>query len=267
VLSPLGDGAFHPMDRSEIEAAVRAIRGVERLPDARIWVLPFPRRRVLVSSCHESTIFLSPGIRPVPAEHVHATVVHEIGHVVQHAISAPGASGWETYLRLRDLDEDRYHSGARHRDRPEEIFAEDFRYLMGGELATASGRIENPDLITPDLVPGLALWFRRGLQADGTEAPPGAARALSYPNPFRVGSKGPLSVRFRSVAGTDRRPALVFDLHGRLVRALEDPQADRDGVVFRWDGRDRSGRHVVSGAYFVTWPPAGPGAARVQVLH
>lgn len=268
-VSPLGDGSFHPMDRHEVEAALAGIRGARRLPDATIYILPYPRREVLRSSCQGRTIMLSPGIRPVSREHVHMTVVHELGHVVQHAMEENGPGGWQTYLQLRDLDPIRFHAGAVHRDRPAEIFAEDFRYLMGGALATSSGAIENPDLPTPDQVPGLALWFRRGLTLDRVDALAVKDGPQSYPNPFRASAAGQLSVRFAAPAGYVPSPAQVHDLQGRLVSTLEAPRAGSDGAVtFRWDGRDRSGQRVASGTYLVSWAPVrGQGAARVQVLH
>lgn len=268
-VSPLGDGSFHPMDRHEVEAALAGIRGAQRLPDATIYILPYPRREVLRSSCQGSTIMLSPGIRPVSREHVHMTVVHELGHVLQHAMEENGPGGWATYLELRDLDPSRFHAGAAHRDRPAEIFAEDFRYLMGGALATSSGAIENPDLPTPDRVAGLPLWFRRGLALDRIDALAAEDGPQSYPNPFRASASRHISVRFAAPAGYVPSPARVYDLQGRLVNTLEAPRVDSDGgVTFRWDGRDRSGERVASGTYLVSWAPGrGQGAARVQVLH
>jgi FlgD Ig-like domain len=268
-ISSLGDGSFHPMDRHEVQAALAGLRSNGRLPHTRIYILPFPRREILRSSCHGHAILLSPGIRAVSREHVHMTVVHELGHVVQHAMEERGPGGWQTYLELRDLDPVRFHAGAAHRDRPAEIFAEDFRFLMGGALATASGSIENPALPTPDQVPGLSLWFRRGLTPDRTEPAPGEVGPQSFPNPFRASTSGRLSVRFVAPAGFQTAPAAIYDLQGRLVRSLDAPPADRDGgVTFRWDGRDRTGQRVASGTYLVTWAPChDQGAARVQVLH
>jgi len=265
-LSTLGDGEFHPMDRREVEAAVASLRGAERLPDTRIYILPYPRREVLRSSCHGTSVFLSPGIRNVSREHVHMTVVHELGHAVQHVKVAEGSAAWSAYVRLRGLDDPRFDAAADHRDRPTEIFAEDYRVLMGGALA-ATPAIENDDLPGPEEVPGLSLWFRRGSQAVHEGLAPSAP--VSFPNPFPAASAANLRVRFSGTAGIPSPVrAEVYDLQGRLVRSLDSSSREGDDTIFHWDGRDRSGRAVTTGTYFVRWQ-ARPelGTARVQVLH
>ena len=54
-------------------------------------------------------------------------------------------------------------------NRPHEIFAEDFRALFGGPTANYSGTIENPGLVHPGAVPGLAAFFLNltGARLDG----------------------------------------------------------------------------------------------------
>lgn len=269
-LSKLGDGRFHPWDPGEVEAAVRAVHGAGRLPDTRIYVLPFPRRAILKSSCDGSAIFLSPGIREVPVEHLHMTVAHEIGHVVQHELAPQDSPQWKTYLSRRGLQSDRFHAGAAHRDRPAEIFAEDFRLLFGGDVAVRAGAIENPDLKPPDAIPGLRLWFHQLFRAPRTAVmEPNAGGGRSFPNPFVPATDHSLTIRFARPdrAGT-RFHADLFDLSGRLVRSLDDASLEGDDVVFRWNGRGQSGRRAASGVYFVRWNEHPElGTVRVQVLH
>jgi hypothetical protein len=268
-LSTLGDGAFHPMDRHEVEAAVSALKSAERLPDLSIYVLPFPRREVLKSSCRGSTVFLSPGVREVPREHVHMTVAHEIGHVFQHVRVPEGTPSWNAYVQLRGLNDVRFRPDAEHRNRPAEIFAEDFRMLMGGALAASAGPIENSDLPAPQVVPGLPVWFRHAGRTIREEASPLEHPPVPFPNPFRVTAVGGLQVRFAGAgAGPTTGQAEVFDLEGRRVRALPEATRDGDDMIFRWDGRDRTGRTVATGTYFVRWQRRPDlGTARVQVLH
>ncbi len=271
-ISQLGDGAFHPMDRAEVLRAIRAVRQGRRLPDARIYILPFPRRDVLKSSCHGNAIFLSPGIRNVPKPHVHATVVHELGHVLQHQHLSDNNRRWAEYLTLRGLaGVPKYHERAAHRDRPAEIFAEDFRYLFGGQVATSSGRIENPNLTMPDQVPGLEEFLRDVLRSPrGASAERLNDRPRSYPNPFRASEDGRLAVRFQRTTAAlhSGANARIYDLAGRLVREVSRAALDADNVTFHWNGRDHAGRRVASGVYLVRWVQRPDlGTARVQVLH
>jgi hypothetical protein len=267
-LSKLGDGAFHPMDVAQVQAAVRETLG-PTLPDARVLILPYPRRDVLQSCCEGDVVFLAPGIRPVPAEHVHATVAHELGHVLENTLCPDGSAAWVDYLNRRALHDARYSADAVHRDRPREIFAEDFRFLRGDGLATSSGSIENPDLPLPSDVEGLADWFA-SLGAVSLLAPTVSTgpAPLVAPNPFRAAGIGSVVIRF-AVPGEAHGVATadVFDLTGRHVRTLTGAP-DGSGVEFRWDGADASGLRVGSGVYFVRWQDrSNTTAARVHILH
>jgi hypothetical protein len=267
LVSQLGDGAFHPMNQREVESALFALGGLASRLELRILVLPYPRVHVLKSSCHGQTIVLSPGIREVAREHVWATVIHEVGHALQHRHAPEEGTAWREYVRLRGLDNPRYHTGAAHRDRPREIFAEDFRYLYGTGAATSAGSIENPDLALPDRVPGLVEWFRQVVRSPATALSPDD-RARAMPNPFRAPQDGRLEIRFtRTAARLSAAPAVVHDLAGRQVRVLTERWDEADSSVFPWDGRAEDGRTVAAGVYFVRWPERPGSAARVQVLR
>lgn len=266
-LSKLGDGSFHPMDLDEVRAALDDLRHPAHLPDLTVYVLPFPRRGILESSCHGDTIYLSPGIRNVPAAHVHLTVAHEVGHVVQHELAPLGSHRFDQYRTLRGLDPVVHHDRAAHADRPAEIFAEDFRVLLGGDRARDAGALENPSLSSPDDVAGLRAWFQ-GLLRTPVSGPVERA-ATSFPNPFRAG-QATLQVRFQSkAASAPRGTATIHDVLGRRVATLHHPTlGSDDAVTFRWDGRDDAGRRVASGIFLVRWSERPElGAARVQVVH
>jgi len=267
-ISQLGDGSFHPFDEAEVRQAIEDLGVVPQGLRGKILLLPFPRRGSLKSSCENGTIYLSPGIREVHPEHVHATVTHEVGHLVQRTRAPEGTAAWETYLRTRNLDAERFQASAPHADRPREIFAEDFRVLFGGSLATASGTQENPDLPLAWLVPGLPEWFDRFVREPSLRTPPLRPPPRSRPNPA-VGPSGDPEVSFDTGSLRVRSAtADIFDLQGRRVRILSGIAPDDDTVLFRWDRRDAAGRTVGSGVYFVRWresPEAG--TARVQVLH
>ena len=269
LVSQLGDGAFHPMDRPEVESALFALGALTSRLELRVLILPYPRVHVLKSSCHGQTIVLSPGIREIHREHVWFTVVHEVGHALQYRHVPEGGASWLEYIRLRGLDDPRHHASAAHRDRPREIFAEDFRYLYGTGPATASGSIENPDLALPDRVPGLVDWFQRAVRAPATALIRDAhAGARAMPNPFRAPGDGRLEIRFTRTAGPpSAAPAVVHDLAGRRVRVLTERWDEASASVFPWDGRADSGRYVAAGIYFVRWPALPGFAARVQILR
>jgi len=261
-ISTLGDGAFHPMSVQEVEAALRDLGAAGVRAEGRILILPYPRRDHLKSSCENGTIFLTPGIREVHPAHVHATVVHETGHLIQRRLLPEGSASWTEYRELRGLESDRYVETARHRDRPREIFAEDFRVLRGGPLAR--GPHENGDLPDPRGVPGLEAWLERVLTEGDAAAPP-----ESFPNPFSTARGDEMEIRFRRAGPAGPGTADVFDVAGRRVRILTSTVMDGDGGrTFRWNGRDPAGIRTASGFYFVRWREnPGAGIARVQILH
>ncbi len=70
---------------------------------------------------------------------------------------------------------------------------------------------------------------------------------LVYPNPFN----GSTRITF-SVEGRAQQLRLdVFDIQGRLVRALQSGKFQPRDYVVNWDGRDDNGREAASGTYLV----------------
>ena len=92
--------------------------------------------------------------------------------------------------------------------------------------------------------------FIERLQTEGvapTAVPPVAAAGTGVtvsPNPFRHAAE----IRMTS-PGDRLATAQVFDVRGRLVRALLDGSRDADRVS--WDGQDARGASVPAGIYFV----------------
>src|SRR5262245_4553 len=157
-----GDGFFHPFDAAEIHAAVGSTRFPMSTIHADIFVLPYPRRQGLESAAGPGLVLLAPGVRPLSREQQHSELVHELGHVVHHALLPDtDLEGWSAYRSIRGItDETIYAATAVHADRPHEIFAEDFRALFGDALATYSGTIENASLSPPEQVAGLQDFMR-----------------------------------------------------------------------------------------------------------
>jgi len=86
---------------------------------------------------------------------------------------------------------------------------------------------------------------------EGGSSPPVVARSRLWlappaPHPIRPGSE----VRYR-LAEPEAITLSVYDPAGRLVRTLFDGAARAGEQVLVWDGRDRNGRPVSSGVYFL----------------
>ncbi len=229
-----GDGQFHPFDDTEVSRALSEVRYPLGSIAVDVFVLPYPRREVLQSAAGPGVIVLAPGVRPIAAEVQPSVVAHELGHVVHRALM-PDADleTWSRYRSMRGIaDETVFHPAAIHANRPNEIFAEDFRALFGGSLANYSGTIENSALTPPGQVAGLD-DFMVGLSVQPL-ASGGILRAV--PNP----SRDALRVEW---AGADPSPVEVFDASGRRIRTVP-AVAHNGGWTAAWDGRDEGGRRV-----------------------
>jgi hypothetical protein len=254
-----GDGSFHPFPLAEVEAALHSVRYPLKGLNAEIFLLPYPRRSGLQSAAGPGVILLSPGVRELSREQVHAEVVHELGHVVHYALMPDvDQTNWGRYRELRGItDGDVYNAWGDHANRPHEIFAEDFRSLFGDGLANYSGSVENPSLPPPDSVSGLR-GFMAGLQRAMAIA---WAPAFAYPNPTRAAAA--LSVP----AGPGGDQLDIFDVAGRRVRTLRSVRWDAGRWTYQWDGRTEDGLRVAPGAYLARLRHAtGEPGVRLVVL-
>jgi hypothetical protein len=263
IISNKGDGAFHPCDSREIAAACQEVDyRIEDL-DVEIFVLPFPREDLLDCSAAEGAIYLSPGMYEVPPQHMHMVVAHELGHCVQYKLMPDSDRNlWTRYKELRGIgNAGVYNAGAPHPKQPHEIFAEDFRWLFGGELSKYSGTIENRDLDLPDRVPGLRAFFfslaQTHLARSGGSGDAGGLEITNYPNPFSTVTTVSLKVGdafspSNYVLGSTSVEAAIFDAAGRAVKNLGSRTVGGGThVLFRWDGTDDDGRRLASGVYFL----------------
>ncbi|MEO5987733.1 MAG: hypothetical protein ABIU54_10380, partial [Candidatus Eisenbacteria bacterium] len=248
----------HVFDATEIRNTLENVRFPLEHVAADIYVLPYPRRVGLESAAGPGLILLSPGVRPLSAEHQHAELTHELGHVVQFAFMPDAdAAGWEQYRSLRGIvDEIAYSAEAAHANRPHEIFAEDFRALFGDALANYSGTIENNALQYPLQVAGLPRFL-----SDLTQAP--LASSLQVVAGDARASRG--TVRFGR-GGTQAASLDVFDVTGRRL-ATVNPMVSVNGTEWAWDGRDANGRAVKSAVVFARARDGRGGAARVTRLQ
>ncbi len=255
-----GDGAFHPLDRGAVEAAIAGLDFPVDRVDAAVYVLPYPRRAGLESAASHGAILLAPGTLPVPATTVHAVVAHEFGHVVQYAFAPEGSPAWSAYLQLRAVRVDGSSAEGipgdlAHADRPREIFAEDFRALLGSLEARGDGSVENAVLAAPATIEGLAEFLadlperarRTALTASFAAGRPVAA----FPNPFRTAVTITAAPALAIGALPTGRRFRIVDARGRVVRRESVPVAGDGTATWRWDGRGDGGIELAAGSYFV----------------
>jgi len=241
-----GDGSFHPFEETQVRAALAALRAPLAHLRADVFLLPFPRRSCLTSSASPGLILLSPGVRALSSEQQHAEFVHELGHVVHFSRIPETEAGWAGYRALRGItDEAIYSADAPHANRPHEIFAEDFRALIGGSLANYSGTIENAALPPPASVSGLDDYMRTVATASGSLV---AVPIACYPNPSRGSVTFVLPVANAGSGGANGALE-VFDLSGRRVAVLAPAMAG-GAIMWRWDGRVAGGAPAGAGVYF-----------------
>ena len=254
-----GDGSFHPIETAFILQALEAIDVVGGMldHDVEVYILPYPRYYPLTSSASGNRIFLSPGVFEVNRYVAAFTVTHEFGHTYQYHFMPDGdADLWYQYLTLRGIYQDpAFTNTAEHMFRPKEVFAEDFRYLFGGDEARYTGTIENTELVPPTLVPGLETFVAAlaGVTEEGvvTTFPGMAPLAVSnYPNPFNPATVITLTFGAAAAEGEHRVDIKVYGVDGRLVKTLYSGAVSGDQLSIAWNGTDDRGAPVTSGIYF-----------------
>ncbi|NNE09699.1 MAG: T9SS type A sorting domain-containing protein [Gemmatimonadetes bacterium] len=85
--------------------------------------------------------------------------------------------------------------------------------------------------------------------------------ASTMPNPFRSATE----VLYRPGAGANSALA-VYDVRGRLVRALQSSVVQSGSARAFWDGRDNAGRKAPAGIYFVNLTGGGESSTRKVIL-
>jgi len=248
-ISNKGDGTFHPFDEKAVLSILSEVSHPHLRIPVTVYLLPYPRRNVLVSSTSGSEIFLSPHVLDIGAEVAAYIVTHELGHVLHNRYLVDGTTGWSEYRRVRGIEDTyTYSESASHANRPKEIFAEDFRVLFGGPDATWGGQIENQELPSPTLVAGLDSFFRE-LGGSRTYARDLVA-ATSFPNPFNPETEIRVVVPGEVLDGGRNVSVRIYDVTGALVKDLYSGAPSSEDLRVRWDGTDARGNQVASAQYF-----------------
>jgi len=240
---------FFPFDPAVAAEALADLDGISPDLEVEVFILPTPPADIQSSFAQRNFIFLAPGFGAVPASSVANIVTHELGHVLTWAYVDFFPGRWDSYLALRGLPALASGPQVPHAERSREILAEDIRALFGGPLATASGSIENHDLVHPDQVPGL-----RDLLAGFFQGPPlltaGTAVSRAVPNPCNPLTTVQLDVPMGGDPGFAGEVILtLYDLRGRQIKRIFGGSSSLGRVSVEWDGRDESGNPVASGQY------------------
>lgn len=244
-----GDGAFHAFDRESVLSSLSDISHLQMSDlSVTVYILPFPRRNLLVSSTSGAEVFLSPHVLDIDPAISAYIVAHEVGHAFHNAFLPDGSRAWDTYRHIRGIANDlKYADNASHPYRPKEIFAEDFRVLFGGTEARFSGGIENPELASPIAVRGLEAFLARL----GTEemAVGRSVVAAAFPNPFNPETHLRLTVPQEVIDTGEDIAVRIYDVRGALVQDLYSGAAASQ-MNLLWDGTDRAGNRVASATYY-----------------
>jgi hypothetical protein len=245
-----GDGSFHPFVEEDVIRALEEINYPDLKLSFDIYLLPYPRRNLLISSAGEREIFLSPHVLEIPINVTSYIVTHEVGHVFQF-LNLPNrdVENWSKYKQLRGItNTGKFSPNGPHAYRPKEIFAEDFRVLFGGEAAKYDGVIENPELVPPTVVAGLEEFFT-SLRPAVFE--PKTIVALSNsPNPFNPFTEICVKLGDEFSPGLDRLSIRIYDVTGALVKTLYSGVPGGREVRMKWDGTSDDGNRVASATYF-----------------
>ncbi len=241
------DRKYYPFDEAQVVQALETMTGFQTDLDVDVFILPTPPSQVASSYARGQVIYLAPGFGKVDPSTVAYITTHEMGHVLTAAFLDGDAARWDAYMELRGLDSVANGPSAAHADRAREILAEDFRFLFGGNLATASGSIENHELATPDRVFGLEEMLVDFVAGRALVAAPVTASA--YPNPCNPRTTVALTLADSAGFDAGRASLRVFDIRGALVKTIHGARRVGEQLQIDWNGDDNSGSAVASGRY------------------
>lgn len=247
------DAKLVPFDEAQVLDALAAMHGFDIDLEVDVFVLPAPPAIVNSSYSAGNNIYLAPGTGLIAASTQAYIVTHEMGHVLTWAFLDDSTSRWNEYMELRGLTHEDNGPDAAHADRAREIVAEDFRYLFGGPLATASGSIENRELPLPDQVDGLVALMD-GFLSERPLVQVTRYVATAFPNPCNPRT----TVLMELPVGTTGQVRLsIYDVRGRLVRSIDGGAVQGDHAMLDWNGDDDQGSGVASGRYLYVMQAGG----------
>lgn len=241
------DRTYYPFDEQEVVHALDSMWGFQTDLEINVYILPTPSTLVSSSYASKNSIYLAPGIGVVDASTIAYITTHEMGHVLTWAFLDGDSARWNTYMKLRGLNHQDNGPSAHHADRAREILAEDFRFLFGGSLATASNSIENHDLVLPTHVFGLDTLLVEFVAERASAATLAGSRA--YPNPCNPRTTVMLDLNSGGSVNAEAARLEIYDIRGALVKSITGGQLHNNRVEIQWNGDSDSGSSCASGRY------------------
>jgi len=158
----LGAVQMQAVDAGEYRRALDEVSfPVEKLGCYRVYFLGYRLKNypaTMALSFMDGSVVVFGTYFPLPAERTAQLAVHELGHDVDFKLM--DKARWNEYKKLRGLMDSTIYNDTTpvYENRPQEIFAEDFRLLFGGEKARAIPHMNNM-LPNPQKVEGLKEFF------------------------------------------------------------------------------------------------------------
>lgn len=150
------------VDQNEYETALKSVTyPQEKIKDYKIYFLAsslkdYPTTVALTFHDNSSVVFGT--FTALSKETIHHLAVHELGHQVDFQLMDDAK--WYQFKKLRGISNTQIYNnyGEIYENRPQEIFAEDFRLLFCGDSLNQTPHL-NKTLIKPELVAGLKEFF------------------------------------------------------------------------------------------------------------
>jgi hypothetical protein len=161
-VNTIGSLKMQTVDREDYKQALREVRfPLEAVGEYKIYFLTYKLRdqfTTLALSFEDDSVVVFGNYGTLPQEKLHRLAVHELGHQIDFQLMDDDK--WREYKKLRGIENQTVFNNytETYENRPQEIFAEDFRLLFGGEEARKTTHL-NRDLKSPDEIPELKEFF------------------------------------------------------------------------------------------------------------
>lgn len=161
-IKKLGIRNLKAIDKAEYEAAINEVSYPLNSISLNVYFLDYrswsyPDAKAL--SFRDNSVVVFGTYWNMSKNNIHQLAVHELGHHVDFQLM--NDEKWTAYKKLRRIEDERIYNNKLktiHSNRLQEIFAEDFRMLFGGETACAVPHL-NKDLCNPSNIKGLKEFF------------------------------------------------------------------------------------------------------------
>lgn len=161
-LQRLGVREIKEVDSNEYQKALDEVRfPLELIGDYKVYFLNYKLNGDLNAralSFMDNSVVVFGTYWNMDKAGIHNLAVHELGHQIDFKLM--NQEKWNSYIKLRAIENQIiYNNNSEfHYNRPQEIFAEDFRSIFGGEEARNAPHV-NSALKNPNEVEGLKEFF------------------------------------------------------------------------------------------------------------